>query len=91
MTTPEEEYYRVLALDFLAHMKSHVASVVQTLPRCDWKEIETLGNHLKGSGTMFGFPHLSQLGAKLEEEVQKGRESEALATLLDLASVLERT
>ncbi len=86
--TDEEEFYQALARDFVIQMRNQIVAAVDRLPDFDWDALHTLGNHLKGSGAMFGQPLLSELGRKLEREIEAGENSLAVETLHLLADVI---
>jgi HPt (histidine-containing phosphotransfer) domain-containing protein len=87
MATEEELFYQSLAREYLVHMKLQLEHVVQQ-ERADWQELQTLGNHLKGSSTMFGYPALSELGAVLERAALEKNDHTTTTILQQLLSYL---
>lgn len=85
----EELFYQSLARDYLSHMKQQLEHAVQQ-DDTDWQELQTLGNHLKGSSAMFGYPALSELGAVLERAAQE-RNGQTTLTILRKLLVHIRT
>lgn len=83
MSSDEERYYQSLARDFLSHMKEKVERVAQQSDT-DWATLQTLGNHLKGSSAMFGYPSLSEYGAVLERAAQDKDDHMTTAILREL-------
>jgi HPt (histidine-containing phosphotransfer) domain-containing protein len=81
----EEFFYTSLARDYLSHMKQQLERAVGR-DGTDWQELQTLGNHLKGSSAMFGYPALSELGAVLERAAQEKNNLTAATTLKELLS-----
>jgi HPt (histidine-containing phosphotransfer) domain-containing protein len=87
MTPDEEHFYRALSQDYLRQMKLKVASAAAET-ESDWQSLRTLGNHLKGSSTMFGYPTLTELGATLEQAAEAHDNQAITATLQKLLSHL---
>lgn len=85
MSSDEERFYRSLARDYLSHMKQQLEHAVQQ-NSTDWQALQTLGNHLKGSSAMFGYPFLSELGAVLERAAQEKNDRTATTILQELLS-----
>jgi len=55
----------------------------ESLQKRDFETIQTIGHNLKGNGTSFGFPELSQIGEKMEISAREKNQSQT-ALLVDL-------
>jgi CheY-like chemotaxis protein len=75
---------------FLASRREQVPELLKLLAASDFERLTTLGHDLKGCSGGYGFPHLGQLGAALEQlAIQKN--GSALAThIADLSNYLDR-
>jgi HPt (histidine-containing phosphotransfer) domain-containing protein len=85
MESEEELFYQSLAKEYLLHMKLQLELAVER-KSTDWQELQTLGNHLRGSSAMFGYPTLSVLGAVLERAAQEKNDVTTANTLRKLLS-----
>lgn len=74
--------YRTLVADLLAAAQRGIA-------QGDLEILESVGHKLKGSGALYGFPEVTEMGASLEAAAQRGslQDSEAVFARL-LASVV---
>lgn len=74
---------------FLANRARDVETLRSALARGDAETVRRTGHDLKGVGGGYGFPRISELGARIE---RAGREpdSDAAAAVEELASYLAR-
>ncbi len=54
----------------------------ECLVKRDFETIQTIGHNLKGNGSSFGFPELSQIGEKMEISARELNDSQ-IALLVD--------
>jgi CheY-like chemotaxis protein len=73
----ELELLQELIPKYLSDKKRDSASIPDLVLKRDFDRIRTLGHNMKGTGTSYGFPEISRIGAALET-CAKGREHEAL-------------
>jgi HPt (histidine-containing phosphotransfer) domain-containing protein len=80
---------RELQPGYLAARREEVATMQQLLTVSDFARLIVLGHSLKGSGSSFGFPELTGIGAELErharahDAISLARELEHLQYFLD--------
>lgn len=55
-----------LVPEYLALRKQEVAKMMELLAASDFTRLRVLSHSLKGSGSSFGFPELTRMGAELE-------------------------
>jgi DNA-binding NarL/FixJ family response regulator len=51
---------------YLAARKKELPEMMERLAASDFERLRILGHNMKGSGTSYGFPELTQFGAELE-------------------------
>jgi signal transduction histidine kinase/two-component SAPR family response regulator len=56
---------------YLANRKKEVLEMIQLLAATDFARLSVLGHNLKGTGGGYGFPHLTRLGAALEQSAKQ--------------------
>jgi CheY-like chemotaxis protein len=67
---------------FLERRRGEIATLHAALERADHQEIRRIGHNLKGVGTSFGFPDLSDLGHRLETAARAADET-GMRALID--------
>ncbi len=70
--TRDDENIRQLTKEFLADTLDHLKSMEPLLREQRPETVLLLGHTLKGTGAIFGFPEISELGTRLEETVGAG-------------------
>lgn len=60
------------------------------LADCDWDTLQSLGHRIKGSGSAYGLPHVTELGRAIEEAAGKGREAEVRRFVEELGDFMSR-
>jgi HPt (histidine-containing phosphotransfer) domain-containing protein len=74
---------------FLENTRKKAAMLTEALTRGDWVEIRSLGHQLKGSGGVYGFDRITEIGQALEQAAEASdadgirRQVEALVYYLD--------
>ncbi len=62
---------------------------LSSLESGDYKKIELIAHQMKGNGTSFGFPQITELGGTLETSARAESEPEVRAGLNELKLILE--
>jgi PAS domain S-box-containing protein len=76
--------------EFLRNRRLNVFAMLDALDRSDFGTVETLGHQMKGTGGMYGFQAISDIGAALEQ-TSASADSEASRKCVDeLSSYLDR-
>jgi HPt (histidine-containing phosphotransfer) domain-containing protein len=76
---------------YLRDCEQTLATIPELLEARDFEGIRTIGHNLKGSGTPYGFPEISRLGAAMEGAAESRKASavaENLAALHRLTTSL---
>ncbi len=85
---------RDIAPAYLERKRSELVLYREYLSSGDLNSIRLLSHKMKGTGTGFGFPRLTQLGAAIETAATNGRSGELAARVEELAAwfaQMERT
>ncbi len=79
-----------LASEYLKSSRKKAAEIVVAIEHEDFDAIRTAGHNMKGTGTAYGFPRLTELGGTIEQSaIQK--DAGALRTLVhDLIAYLDQ-
>jgi len=56
---------------FLDNVRKNPPAITKALEREDFPAIVTLGHNMKGTGTGFGFPRITEIGALIEDAAKK--------------------
>ena len=75
---------------FLSNIRENPAAIVKALSSGDLQIPRTLGHNMKGTGTAYGFPVITDLGAQIEQAAKDGNVEAIRAKTSELASYLER-
>jgi two-component system sensor histidine kinase/response regulator len=62
-----DEAVRELVPGYLAARRAELSQLKDLLSRGDFKRIRHIGHNLKGTGTPYGFPRLTQIGSALQD------------------------
>ncbi len=76
--------------NFLKNRAQDIKEVEDSLKRKDFETIERLGHSMKGSGSIYGFDGVSELGKKIESYAKKGNSEEIKNSLSELKDYLNR-
>ncbi len=79
-----------LVPSYLGTRKEEVPQMLQLLAASDFERLRILSHNLKGSGSAYGFPELTEIGAALERSARKADASTMTRQLDSLAEYLER-
>jgi CheY-like chemotaxis protein len=74
---------------FLEHRRQDVATMKDALARADFETIERLGHGMRGAGTSFGFPVITDIGADLEKAAGCGDADAARGWVEELDAYLD--
>jgi HPt (histidine-containing phosphotransfer) domain-containing protein len=89
-TLNEDEFLRQLTKDYLRDMLVELNSIESKISHHDGNVLAAFGHTLKGSGAMFGFPEISNLGIQLEEKARAESWDEVRDTAKKLIAVIEK-
>ena len=76
--------------NFLKNREKDIKEVENSLKRKDFETIERLGHSMKGSGSIYGFDGISELGKKIEASAKNGNSEEIKTSLSELKDYLNR-
>jgi two-component system sensor histidine kinase/response regulator len=54
--------------EFVAGLSGRIAELRRAYQRLDWEQLESLAHRLKGAGGSYGYPDLSRLAARMEQD-----------------------
>lgn len=74
---------------FLQNRREDAAMMREALARSDYETIGFVAHRMRGSGGMFGFPALTELGAALEAAAQAMDEIKVREKIEELANFVE--
>jgi CheY-like chemotaxis protein len=66
----DEELSAILE-KFISNVRQNSSAIATALTRGDFATVRLLGHNLKGTGSSFGLPQISQLGAELERAAEQ--------------------
>jgi len=75
---------------FLDHSRQNVILMLDALERGDFEIVERLGHSMRGSGTSFGFPAITDLGAALEQSAGSADTETSRRWVSELSTCLDR-
>jgi histidine phosphotransfer protein HptB len=76
---------------YLASRKDELKEMIRLRAASDFESLAILGHNIKGTGTSFGFPEISRIGAALQDSAEQmdtvatGRQLAELGDFLDSA------
>jgi HPt (histidine-containing phosphotransfer) domain-containing protein len=76
--------------NFLKNRKNDIKEVEDSLKRKDFETIERLGHSMKGSGSIYGFDGISELGKKIESSAKNRKSEEIKNSLSELKHYLNK-
>jgi HPt (histidine-containing phosphotransfer) domain-containing protein len=79
-----------LVPEFLSSQKEAARELTQMLARSDWEGIRRIAHDLKGNGTSFGFPLLTEFGAAMGRSLKEADLSSLSEQIERLADYLDR-
>jgi CheY-like chemotaxis protein/HPt (histidine-containing phosphotransfer) domain-containing protein len=75
---------------FLDRSRHNVALILDALERGDFEIVERLGHSMRGSGTSFGFPAITDIGAALEQSAGGADTEASRRWVSELSTCLDR-
>jgi len=85
-----QEEARELRELFVASRQADLARLEAALATGDFATVHAVGHVFRGSGTTFGFPDASRLGAALEEASARRDTAQAVALAAELEACLRK-
>lgn len=74
----------VLVSDFITSLPRHAKDLREAQEQSDWSSIKSILHQLKGMGTSFGFPKITELSLGIERNLQSDNRKQALNELSQL-------
>jgi signal transduction histidine kinase/FixJ family two-component response regulator len=84
----EDAQYRALVGRFVAGLPGYAREIETGLEHGDWESVASLSHQLKGMGGSFGFPELSDLAERLQQQLKEGRRDTAPHTIRELLELI---
>jgi HPt (histidine-containing phosphotransfer) domain-containing protein len=66
-----DEELSAIVPKFLNNIRRNSPVITAALARADFDSIRSLGHNMKGTGTSFGFPRISEIGDQLEQAAKQ--------------------
>ena len=79
-----------IAPGYLAKRRSELPVLRELLHALDWNQIRVLGHNMKGTGTGYGFPEITGLGAAIEQAAKQSNPDAVALQLQELETYLSR-
>ena len=73
---------------YLAHCRQNVVKMLAALDLADEETVSFLSHNLRGSGSAFGFPRITDLGAEIELAAEAGETAKVRSALAELSQFL---
>jgi PAS domain S-box-containing protein len=74
---------------FLANIRGNPAAILRAVEAGDLQTARGLGHNMKGTGTAYGFPVITDLGAQIEQAAKEEKLDTLRSKVSELASYLE--
>lgn len=74
---------------YIARRRADLGVIHSALALGDFARIESVGHNLKGTGSSYGFPKITEIGGLLESAARTGSRGEIGARLEDLNTYLQ--
>lgn len=84
------EYVVKLIPKFMKNRAEDIKKIKSSLKEKDFETIERLGHSMKGSGSVYGFDEISEIGKLIEESAKKESTREIKENLKKLNTYIER-
>jgi HPt (histidine-containing phosphotransfer) domain-containing protein len=79
-----------LVPEFLSSQKEGALALLQMLARSDWEGIRRIAHDLKGNGTSFGFPQLTEFGVAMSLSLKEANLTRLREQVERLSEYLDR-
>jgi CheY-like chemotaxis protein/HPt (histidine-containing phosphotransfer) domain-containing protein len=83
-----DESIRELVPQYLRNCREALATIPGRIKSCDFEGIRSIGHNLKGTGTGYGFPEVTRLGAAMEFAAKQNQPEAVLRNAADLQSLM---
>jgi HPt (histidine-containing phosphotransfer) domain-containing protein len=84
------EYAIKLIPNFIKNREKDIKDIEDSLKKKDFEIIERIGHSMKGSGAMYGFNHLSEVGELIEESAKNKNPVDIKNNLEELKNYIGR-
>jgi HPt (histidine-containing phosphotransfer) domain-containing protein len=74
---------------YLASRRDELREMIRLLAASDFENLAVCGHNIKGSGTSFGFPEISRIGAALQQSAEQMDAVATGAQLMELEDYLD--
>jgi signal transduction histidine kinase/DNA-binding response OmpR family regulator len=88
-TSDEQVKMDMLAKDFISSLATHVKSIRQCQKNSDWETIKSILHQLKGMGTSFGFPKITELSVSIERNLRENNLKQSINELSQLLMYMD--
>jgi HPt (histidine-containing phosphotransfer) domain-containing protein len=78
----DPDLVEIVAL-FVDEMPARISAIATLLADGNWDDLRRAAHQLKGSAGSYGFPAISPLAAKVEDDVRNGQPEEAIRAAVD--------
>ena len=75
---------------YLANCREGVATMLAALDQFGIETVATLGHNLRGSGSSFGFPPISEIGTAIQIAAEAGNYTEVRVPIMELSTLLDK-
>ena len=89
-TVLRAERIALRAAQYLVNCRENVVKMLMAFDRSDMETVATLGHNLRGSGSSFGFPEISESGAAIQIAAEAGHDSVVRDQIAAMATILDR-
>ncbi|MEP7365741.1 MAG: response regulator [Acidobacteriota bacterium] len=79
-----------IAPAYLAKRRGELPMLRELLNSLDWNQLRVLGHNMKGTGSGYGFPEITSLGAAIEQAAKKSNPDAVALQLKELEAYLSR-
>ncbi len=86
----DDEDFMFLVINFVNGLSKRMERIETQLENKNWEELRQALHDLKGSGTSFGYPTLTELSAKLEADIKSGSLDGIPEGVKSLSMLIER-
>jgi len=91
VTITDESYSRAsLASGYLKSSRKKAAEIVAAIGSENFDAIRTTGHNMKGTGTAYGFPRLTELGGRIEQSAMEKDAGAVRTAVYDLIAYLDQ-
>ena len=79
-----------LILQYLSNRQTELTALAEAVSGHEWGKVRVIGHGMKGSGTGYGFPTLTEIGRNLETAASENDPNRVRAEIEDLRQYLSR-